>query len=135
MKRFIRAIIFYSLALYITSLIIPGFKLVTDWRGLLISGLTLALLFTLVNPIFKLLLLPVNIITLGLFSFVSQILTFYVFLWIFPDWIHITAWKFAGWKFAALGLSFAPFWVNSFFTVVTSTFVISFIVSVLFILL
>ncbi|MEK9179080.1 MAG: phage holin family protein, partial [Patescibacteria group bacterium] len=65
MKRFFRGIFFYTVALFVASLIIPGFKLSTDIRGLLLCGFVLAILFMFVDPFFKLLLLPLNIMTMG----------------------------------------------------------------------
>lgn len=131
MKRFIRNVVFYTIAIYVVSLIIPGFKLVTDIRGLVLSGLTLSLLFAFVRPILSLLLLPINILTLGLFSFLSQVLTFYLFLFLFPSYVHIQPWQFLGWTFAPIGLNIAPFEVGQFVTVVISTFLTSLIVATL----
>ena len=68
MKKIIRSLVFYTLAIYLVSELIPGFRINTDLRGLIISGLCLALLFNFVNPVLKFLFLPINLITLGLFS-------------------------------------------------------------------
>lgn len=131
MKNLIRAIVFYTAAIYLTGLIIPGFRIVADLRGLVLSGLILSILFTFVNPFLKFLFLPINVITLGLFSFVSQVLTFYIFLKFLPQYVRIEPWLFAGANYPALGISVSSFWVGDFLTIVISTFVISLIVSVL----
>ncbi len=130
MKSVIRSIVFYTAAIYLTGLIIPGFRLVADLRGLLFSGVSLAILFTLVNPFLKFLFLPINVLTLGLFSFVSQVLTFYIFLKFLPQYIHIERWLFTGWEYQPLGISVSSFWVGELLTIFISTFVISFIVSI-----
>jgi putative membrane protein len=126
MKRFIRSIVFYTAAIYIVGLIIPGFKVTSDIRGLILSGLTLSIMFAFVKPILHFLLLPINLLTLGLFSFLSSILTFYLFLFLFPSMVKIQPWVFSGVIFA--GLKIASFTVGRFITVVLSTFLISFIV-------
>lgn len=130
MKRLIRAVVFYTIGLYLTSLIIPGFQILSDWRGLILAGITLAIFIALVRPIFSLLLLPFNVLTFGLFSFVSTILTFCLYLWLFPSWFHVNAWKFMGFTYSPLAISINPFHVNEFFTVLFATFFISFLVGV-----
>lgn len=131
MKRFFRGIVFYTLALFLTSLFIPGFKLNTDIRGLLLCGFILALLFMFVDPFLKLLLLPLNIMTMGLISVVTQIITFTLFVWIFPTVVHINNWYFKGLTFNPLGIHLGAFMVNQFVTIIISTFVISFMVTLL----
>jgi putative membrane protein len=130
MKRLIRAVIFYTLALYLTSLIIPGFRLLSDWRGLILAGVTLAIFTALVRPIFSLLILPFNVLTFGIFSFVAQILTFCLYLWLFPNWFRIASWNFAGFTYSPLAISISSFHVNEFFTVLLATFFISFLVGI-----
>ncbi len=127
--------VFYTAAIYIAGKLVPGFKLETDWRGLMVSGLTLAVLFAFVNPFLKFLFLPINVLTMGLFSFVSQILTFYIFLQLFPDNFHIEKWDFSGWDYVPLGLHIGSFNVGPFVTIVLSTFLISFIVMLLSVIL
>ncbi len=134
MKKIIRSLVFYTLAIYLVSELIPGFRINTDLRGLIISGLCLALLFNFVNPVLKFLFLPINLITLGLFSFVSQVLTFYLFLKILPDYFNIRPWDFPGYDLNGLGIHFNPFTVSPFLTIILSTGLISIIVSVLLML-
>lgn len=131
MKKIIRMWVFYTLALYLVGHLIPGFKMLTDIRGLLISGLALTFLYAMVYPLLKFLFLPLNLITLGLFTIVSQVLTFYIFLYLFPDYFKLTPWRFPGWGWAALGLSIKPFTVSTFLTIICSSSLISVIVSLL----
>jgi putative membrane protein len=131
MKKIFRNLIFYTLALYLVSLIIPGFDIKSDWRGLILCGATFALVFSLVNPVLKLLLLPLNVLTLGLFSFLSQVLTVYIYLWFFPEYIKISSWFFKGWTIPIVQMPVPPFTVSEFLTITVSTFIISFVVSTL----
>ena len=131
MKKLVRVLIFYTAAIYLTGLLIPGFKVMADLRGLFISGLVLSLFFTFVNPFLKFLLLPINMLTLGIFSFVSQVITFWLFLKLLPNFFHIQAWTFAGWKYSPLGINIGVFTITAFFTIILATFFISFIVSLL----
>lgn len=131
MKHLFRRIIFYTVAIYLVGLIIPGFSLTKDLRGLLLCGVTLSIFFSLILPVMQFFLLPLNILTLGLLSFLSQILTFYIYLLIFPGFIKITSWHFAGFTFLPLGLTIGPMEIGSFLTICISTFIISFVFSTL----
>jgi uncharacterized membrane protein YvlD (DUF360 family) len=129
MKKILRAFFFYTVAIYIAHLIIPGFQLIGNWQSLIISGLVLALMFLLVQPVLNFLLLPINMFTMGLFSFVSQVLTFYLFLFLRPEYFAIKKWMFEGWQLNSLGIEIGTFTVSPFFTIILTALLISFLVS------
>lgn len=131
MKSLVRTWVFYTLAIYLVSELISGFKISTDFRGLLISGLCLALMYNFVHPILKFLFLPINMLTMGLFSFVSQIITFYLFLQLWPDYFSIKPWQFPDYELAGLGIAIKTFTVSKILTIILSTGIISIIVAVL----
>lgn len=135
MKALIRTWVFYTLAIFLVSEIIPGFKINTDLRGLLVSGLFLALMFNFVNPVLKFLFLPINMLTLGLFSFVSQVITFYLFLVLWPDYFQIKPWEFPGFSLSDLGITINSFTVSNLLTIILSTGLISIIIAVLLMLI
>ena len=62
-----------GLALWIVSRILPGF-VVTDFGAALIAVIIIGLVNALIKPIFTLLTLPINILTLGIFSLVINAL-------------------------------------------------------------
>lgn len=76
MLNFISKFIINSLALIMTSLLVPGFDLDSP-RTALIAAVVLGLANTLVKPVIRLLTLPLQIVTLGLFTLVinASILT------------------------------------------------------------
>jgi uncharacterized membrane protein YvlD (DUF360 family) len=135
MKGLIRSLVFYTVSIYLISLLVPGFKLNLNLYGLLICGAVLAFLFIFINPFFKFLLLPINILTMGLFSFFSQVLTFFVFLKLFPKQIIIESWNLSSWSYSPLGLNIDSLIVSPFVTILIATVLISLIVSILSILL
>ncbi len=58
-----------ALALLITSKLVKGFE-IKDFKSALIASLIIGLLNAILRPILLLLTLPINILTLGLFTFV-----------------------------------------------------------------
>lgn len=58
-----------ALALFIVSRLLPGFH-VTDFGAALVAVIIIALVNALVKPVLVLLTLPINILTLGLFTLV-----------------------------------------------------------------
>ncbi len=58
-----------ALSLYIVARIVPGIRL-TDFGAALIAVIFIGLINALLKPILLLLTLPINILTLGLFTFI-----------------------------------------------------------------
>ncbi|GAB4253225.1 MAG: phage holin family protein [Thermoleophilia bacterium] len=58
-----------TIAIVITAYLLPAVE-VTSWKAALIAGLLLGILNTFVRPVFRLLALPITILTLGLFILV-----------------------------------------------------------------
>lgn len=62
-----------AIAFYVTAYIVPGFT-ISGWQALLVMSVVWGILTLLVKPILLLLTLPINILTLGLFTFVINAL-------------------------------------------------------------
>lgn len=58
-----------AFSLYLTAMIVPGFRIAT-FGSALIAAIVVGILNMFLKPILFILTLPINIITLGLFSFV-----------------------------------------------------------------
>lgn len=69
MSRLVLRIGTNTLALYAATLVLPAVILNSIWAGLL-AGTVLTLLHVLIRPFLLLIALPVNLITLGLFTLV-----------------------------------------------------------------
>jgi len=135
MKRITRTFVFYLIAIYLAEKFIPGLKITTDLRGFLTSVFFLTLFFLVLEPLIRFLLLPVNLLSMGLFSFLSQIITFSIFLKVFPNSFHIVPWHFNGFALSQIGLQIQPFDVAAWLSIILATFFISFIVYLLSLLL
>jgi putative membrane protein len=94
----------------------------------LVAGLVLTLLLMILKPILNVLALPLNIITLGLFSFVINVIIFYI-LTVLVVGIIISSFTFPGFSFA--GFIVPKIYFNTFFAFVLVSFLQSFMVSFL----
>lgn len=74
MLRFIIRILGNAVALYVAFLLVSGFVVSGTWEQYLIAGLVLALLNMIVRPVLKVISFPLILLTLGLFTFIINIL-------------------------------------------------------------
>ncbi len=100
MKVLLRHVLLNLLVIYLTDLIYPGFSIVHDLKTLLSAAVIWLLLNKIVKPFIKLLLLPINLITLNLFSWVISLITLF-FLQALVGGIQISPYQFPG--FSAQG--------------------------------
>jgi len=121
MKLLIRSTTTNLVALYLTSLVITGFIIRKDILTLVIAAATLTLLNKLIKPIIKLLLLPINLITLGLFSWVIAVITIFI-LTVIINGISINSFTFPGLNFQ--GFIIPPLHVNLIAAYILSSFTI-----------
>ncbi|MDD2224880.1 MAG: phage holin family protein [Candidatus Shapirobacteria bacterium] len=62
-----------AFAFYITAYLIPGF-IISGWMALVVISIVWGILTLIIRPILILLTLPINFLTLGLFTFVINAL-------------------------------------------------------------
>jgi putative membrane protein len=128
MKSIIRKITFYSVALFLVAQVLAGVRINGGLLTYLVGGIVLSILFLLVKPILGIITLPLNVITLGLFSFLTNAIILYL-LTIFVPNISITAFKFSGFSF--LGFVIPNLQVNNFFAFISASILMSLIVGFL----
>lgn len=128
MKGFFRAVLFNSFAIFFISQILPGVKVYGGLPTYIFGGLALTLLLIVLRPVLKLLTLPLNLITLGMFSFVVNVIIFYL-LTVFVMNITISAFTFPGYSYA--GFIIPKIYVNTLFAFILTSFLQSVIVSFL----
>jgi putative membrane protein len=127
-KSILRKIIFYSVALFLVAQLFEGVQVKGGLITYVLGGIVLSALFFIVKPILSIITLPLNIITLGLFSFVTNAIILYL-LTIFVANISINAFTFHGLSF--LGFVIPGFSVNGFFAFIIVSVLVSFIVGFL----
>ncbi|MGA2968142.1 MAG: phage holin family protein [Candidatus Levyibacteriota bacterium] len=123
MKGFIRNVLFNAFAIFLISQVVSGVKVTGGLPTYLFGGVALTILLIFLKPVLNILSLPLNIITLGLFSFVTNIIIFYLLTVIVPG-ISITAFTFSG-------LSYSGFVIPSFyFNIIFAFLIVSFLQSI-----
>lgn len=109
MKKYARSIITSLLAFGLVAYFYPGFSYHGNYLTLLLAGGIFALLTIFVKPILKLLSLPFNLITFGLFSFFINIIILYSISYFVADFkivgFHFVGYQFSGFNFPATDLN------------------------------
>lgn len=99
------------LALCITAFIIPGIS-IANLVSAFVAALVIAIINTFLKPILQLISLPLNILTLGLFSLFLNGALFLLAAWIVPGFGIVNIW----WAIlAALVFSFISAFLSSIF--------------------
>ena len=73
----------FALALIFTAWVIPGIEVSSFWSAMF-ACVIIALINTFVKPVLQLVTLPINFLTVGLFSFVLNALLLMLAGWITP---------------------------------------------------
>lgn len=87
MQSFLLRWLFNAVAIYLTTLIIRGIS-VPDFTAAVVAALVLGIVNAFIRPLVLILTLPVNILTLGLFTLVVNALMLYIVSAITP--LHVT---------------------------------------------
>ena len=123
MRTIIKHFIIDTITLYLISQAVKGIVFTEGTYTLLLAGLGLMLATNLVRPIINILLLPINLITFGLFKWVTYAITLYLVTLVVPGF-HIGEFVFAGFNsywFSIPGISLVGVLAFIAFSFVIST--------------
>ncbi len=98
MKTILRAIFLNLITLYLVTLFFPGITITHQLITYLSAAFVWTILNKIIKPIIKLLLLPINLITLGLFSWVVNVITLFLLKY-FIKGVAIQAFTFVGFTY------------------------------------
>ncbi len=126
MKGILKKTIFNAISLFILSQVITGVKINGGIQTLLFSGFILALLFKVLKPILNLFSLPLNMVTLGLFSFITNAILLYL-LTIFVPNVIVSQFTFNGFSFAGFIIPVIHF--NTVYAFIVSAAVLSLLIN------
>lgn len=95
MKSLVRKFLFSLISLYIAFYLIKGFSYDGDPKTLLKAALILTLINIFIKPLINLFMLPLNFLSLGLFSLLSNVIVLYLLTYFTPQ-VKILPWFFPG---------------------------------------
>lgn len=84
MRGLIKHFIINTVALYAVSMVVHGIVFANGTQTLLLTGAVLMLTNMIVKPIINILLLPINLVTFGLFKWISYAVTLYLVTLVVP---------------------------------------------------
>lgn len=128
MKKLLRSVVFHVFALWLTSAMIPALSISGNLWGMLSAGFTLAIMMILLKPLISLILLPVNILTLGLLGWFVNVIVLYLWTALVPQ-VTLQSWSFPGLSWGGFVVPTAS--VSYTWTLIIVSLVITAIVTVL----
>ncbi len=128
MKGFIKSVVFNTFAIWLGSQIIPGLVMANRWQTFLLAGFSLGLLNFFIKPILKILFLPINFLTFGLFSWFTNVVIVYALTILVPE-MRIISWTFPGINYQ--GFIIPNIEISYFFSLISVTLFLSLVVSIL----
>ena len=109
MLDWLRQSLLNSFSLYLVAAVYPGLIIPKNLWQLLWVGVAFTLLNFLAKPLIKLALLPLNLLTLGLLSWLAQVLVLVIAVRLLPTLqvvaAAIPAWQRSGFSIPALNIS------------------------------
>jgi putative membrane protein len=127
-KPFIRNSLFNAFSIFFLSQVLPGVRVDGGIITFLLGGVALTFLFRLLRPVLNLLSMPLNLVTLGFFSFLTNVIIFYL-LTILVVGISITSFTFPGISY--MGFVIPEIYFNTLFAFILVSFLQSVSVSFL----
>lgn len=131
MRHFLKAVILTIVALYTAYSIVPTINLGGNPKNVLILLGGIFLVSQVINPIFSLVLLPINHLTFGLVMFILNIALIFALINFLPGF-NIAAYSFPGANIEGFILPANNF--NEVSTIVLVAFIITFVQKVLHII-
>jgi putative membrane protein len=128
MKKRLRNALFASLAFLLLAYIYPGFAF-DDSQTIILATAVFAFIYLFIRPVLKLLSLPLNLVTFGLFSFLVNLAILFLIAYLIPGF-EIVAYEFEG--FHLLGIQIPSLDLNVFLSALVASVALSFISSVVF---
>lgn len=122
MTSLLKLVVGNGAGLYILTKIFTAFRIDETLKVYVIAAVTLSLLQTLVRPLLELILLPVNLLTLGMFRWVSSVAVLWLMVKLVPG-ISVIPYHFAG--FSSRGIMVPALDLTTFWSIVVSAFLLS----------
>jgi putative membrane protein len=128
MKKYLRLFLYNGFSLWLTASLIPGVNFLGKYQVVALTALVLTLVNVLVRPLVNLLFLPINLLTLGSFRWLINVIALYLVTKLVSQF-QIGGFQFLGFNYR--GLIVPAFFISTFWVYVLASFGISLITSFL----
>lgn len=128
MKKLLRKYLFSLGALWISSQILPALVIQGELKGLALAALAFMVADIILIPLLRVLFLPLNLLTLGIFAWITNVLALYALVSILPELI-LLPYNFPGIDLA--GVIIPPIEMPTFMVAVVASFLIGGIIHIL----
>lgn len=128
MKKYIRLYLYNLICLWLVANILAGINFKGGFQTLAITALALTLVNLLIKPLINLLFLPLNLLTLGLFRWLTNVAVLHLVTIIVPAF-EVSGFNFPGYSYGNFVI--LPTYLSRFWVLVIASFIISFIISFL----
>lgn len=121
MKLLLKFFLINLVSLWITTQVIRGLTYTGGINSLLIAALVFTVINLVLVPLLKVLLLPLNLLTLGLFAWISNVLALYALTTVVPSF-QLQPYLFPGFEYN--GFSIPQVNLTTFWVAVVASFLI-----------
>lgn len=121
MKTPLRYFLINLIALWMTTEIIKGLVYTGGLQTLLLGAAVFMVINFLLVPLLKVLLLPLNLLTLGVFAWVTNVLALYALITIYPEF-KLVPYTFPGLEYA--GFTIPAFELSSLWVAIVASLLI-----------
>lgn len=126
MKHLLRLYLSSLVGLYVCQYFISGFKINGGVENFLISAGVLALIYLIAKPVLKILMLPINFLSLGLLGWLVNVALLYLLTKLVP-YVNVYPWSFSG--FSYNGFLIPAYDFNELMVFILVSLLLSFVVN------
>ena len=101
MKKYLRLFLINLGTIWLATFLLAGVSYQGGFKTLALAALALTVINFLIRPLIKILLLPINLLTMGMFRWVINVLSLYLLTIVVPQ-ISITGFRLAGFNYQGL---------------------------------
>lgn len=127
MKKLLRNYLINFAALWATTQIVPGLTYTGGIETLAIAAVILMIINILVKPMLHVLFLPLNLLTLGLFSWVINVIGLFILTMVLPK-VQIVPYTFPGFSIGEIVIPATT--LSTLYVAALASFVISMITNI-----
>jgi putative membrane protein len=127
MKIILKHFIINTVSLYLVSVVVSGIVFADGTYSIVLAGIGLTLTTLIIRPIINILLLPLNLITFGLFRWAGFTVCLYLVTLVVPGF-KILDFTFKG--FSSYWFTIPPVFIAGIMAFIVYSFLISFVASI-----